>query len=145
MAAGEGECPTLGQEASIVQQSTEFLPHKGVQRLAAAVGHGTTTGVGAAAPDQVGQRHAQSSPNPFDLVIDVAEEGGPVDPRWLCLFPDRFAPVIGLKDTMVLDDERPFRELGRQAHDEGAEHVAAARGVLVWLKVTPSPISIEVI
>ena len=101
--------------------------------------------VGAAAPDQVGQCHAQASPNPLDLVIDVAEEGSPVDARRLGLFPDRLAPVIGLKDAMVLDDERSIRELRRQAHDKGTEHVAAARGVLVRHKVAPSPIDIEVV
>ena len=68
-----------------------------------------------------------------------------MDARWLCLLPDRFAPVIGLKDTMVLDDECPVGKLGRKAHDKGTEHVAAARGVLVWHKVATSPIDIEVV
>jgi hypothetical protein len=39
-------------------------------------------------------------------VIDVAEEGSPMDARWLGLLLDRVAPVVGLKDAMVLDDER---------------------------------------
>src|SRR5436190_542453 len=70
MRAGEGERPPPRQEAAIVQQDTKLLLHEGVQRLAVAVatGHGATPGVGAA-PDQVGQCHAQASPNPLDLVI----------------------------------------------------------------------------
>src|ERR1017187_2754944 len=127
------------------RQGTKFLPHETVQRLAAAVGYCTTPTVGAAAPDQIGQCHAQSSPNPLDLMVDVAEEGSPVDARRLGLLSDRVAPVIGLKDAMVLEDERSVRKLGRKAHDKGTEHVAAARGVLVRYKVAPSPIDIEVV
>jgi hypothetical protein len=145
MGAGEGERPTPGQESAIVQQGTKLLPHEGVQRLAAALGHRSTLDVGAAAPDQVGQRQAQASPNPLDLVINVAEEGSPVDARRLGLFPDRLAPVVGLKDAMVLDNERSIRELRRQAHHEGAEHVAAARGILVRHEVAPCPIDIDVV
>ena len=78
-------------------------------------------------------------------MIDVAEEGSPVDARRLVLFADRLAPVVGLKDAMVLDDECSIRELRRQAHHEGAEHVAAARGVLVRHKVAPSRVDIEVV
>jgi hypothetical protein len=77
MGAGEGKRSAPSQKAPIVQQGTKFLPH--VQSLATAVGQDTTPDIGAAAPDQVGQCYAQASPNPFDLVIDVAEEGGPVD------------------------------------------------------------------
>lgn len=143
--AGKCERSTPGQEATIVQQDTNLLAHEGVQRLAAAASHRTTPDIGAAAPDQVGQCYAQASPNRLDLVIDVAEGGSPVDARRLGLFPDRLAPVIGLKDAMMLDDERSVRELRRQAHDQGAEHVAAARGVLVRHKVAPCPIDIEVV
>jgi hypothetical protein len=93
-AEGTGLLILSGQKAPIVQQGTEFLPHQDVQRLAAVARHRTTPDFGAAAPDQVGQCYAQASLNPFNLMIDVAEEGGPMDARGLCLFPDRFAPVI---------------------------------------------------
>jgi hypothetical protein len=38
--------------------------------------------------EQVGQSYSQTSPDLFDLVIYVAEEGRPVDARWLGLLPD---------------------------------------------------------
>ena len=68
-----------------------------------------------------------------------------MDARRLGLLPDRVTPVVGLKDAMMLDDECSVREPRRQAHDKGAEHVAAARGVLVRHKVAPCRIDIEVV
>src|ERR1022692_1683014 len=144
MGAGKGERSTPGEEAAIIQQDTKLLLHECIERPAVAVGHSVLRSVDAA-PDYVGQCHAQASPNPLDLVVDVAEEGSPVDARWLGLLPDRVAPVGGLKDAKVLDDECSVRELRWQAHDEGAEHVAAARGVLVRHKVAPCRVDIEVV
>ena len=142
MGAGKSERSTLGQEPTIVQQVTKLLPYERVERHEISAGHGASRGVGAA-PDQVRQCHPQASPNPLDLVVDVAEKGSPVDARRLGLLPDRVAPVVGLKDATVLDDERSVRELRRQAHNERTEHVAAARGVLVRHKVAPGRVDIE--
>jgi hypothetical protein len=78
-------------------------------------------------------------------MIDVTEEGGPVQARRLRLLPDGVPPVEGLEDSLVLDHESAVGELRGQADDEGAEHVAAAWGVLVGHEVAVTGVDIEVV
>src|SRR5713101_7157723 len=78
-------------------------------------------------------------------MIDVTEEGGPVEARRLRLLPDRFPPVEGLEDALVLDHESAVGELRGQADDESAEHVAAAWGVLVGHKVAVPRVDVEAV
>src|SRR5437660_12192183 len=104
MGAGKSERSTLGQEPTIVQQVTKLLPYERVKRHEISAGHGASRGVGAA-PDQVRQCHPQASPNPLDLVVDVAEKCSQVDERSLGLFTDLLAPVVCLNDVSVLYDD----------------------------------------
>src|SRR6266702_3351605 len=78
-------------------------------------------------------------------MIDVTEEGGPVQARRLRLLPDGFPPVEGLEDALVLDHERAVGELRGQADHESAEHVAAAWGVLVGREVAVTRVNVEVV
>jgi len=78
-------------------------------------------------------------------MINIAEEGGPVQARRLCLLLDSCAPVEGLEDALVLDHERAVGELRGQADDERAEHVAAAWGVLVGHEVAVTGVDVEAV
>jgi hypothetical protein len=78
-------------------------------------------------------------------MIDVTEEGGPVEARRLGLLPDSLPPVEGLEDSLVFDHERAVRELRGQADDKGAEHVAAAWSVLVGHEVAVPRVDVEAV
>src|SRR5262249_979392 len=78
-------------------------------------------------------------------MIDIPEEGGPVQARRLCLLLDGGAPVKALEDAPVLDHERAVGELRGQADDERAEHVAAARGILVGHEVAITGVDVEAV
>src|SRR4030095_14871631 len=56
-----------------------------------------------------------------------------------------FPPVEGLEDSLVLDHESAVGELRGQADDEGAEHVAAAWGVLVGHEAGVPRLDVEVL
>src|SRR5262249_21462852 len=98
-----------------------------------------------AAPEQIGHGDAEAEPDPLDLMIDITEEGGPVQARRLCLLLDGGAPVKGLEDAPVLDHERAVGELRGQADDERAEHVAAARGIFVGHEVAITGVDVEAV
>src|SRR6266705_2976079 len=78
-------------------------------------------------------------------MIDVTEEGGPVQACRLRLLLDGCAPVEGLEEALVLDHQSAVGKLRGQADDEGAEHVTAAWGVLVGHEVTVARIDIEAV
>src|SRR5262245_45613453 len=78
-------------------------------------------------------------------MLDVTEEGGPVEARRLGLLPNGFPPVEGLEDSLVLDYKRAVGKLRGQADDERAEHVAAAWGVLVGHEVAVPGVNVEVV
>jgi hypothetical protein len=71
---------------------------------------GFTQGIGSV-PKQVGQGYSQTSPDSLDLVIDVTEEGRPVDTRWFGLLPDCAPPLVDLKDPMMFEDKCAVGEL----------------------------------
>src|SRR5215813_8163201 len=110
MGAGEGERGAFGQKSGVVQQVTKFLPYECVSGGSSLGRRGFTPGIGGIS-EQVGQCHAQTSPDSLDLVIDVAEEGRPVDARWFGLLSDFASPVVGLKDAMMFEDKRAVGEL----------------------------------
>src|SRR5438105_14907764 len=78
-------------------------------------------------------------------MIDVTEEGSPVEARRLSLLPDGFPPVKGLEDALVLDHQSTVAELRGQADDERAKHVAATWGVLVEHEVAVARVDVEVV
>src|SRR5439155_6552970 len=78
-------------------------------------------------------------------MIDVTEEGGPVQARRLRLLPDGCPPVEGLEDALVLDHERTVGELRGQADDERTEHVATAWGVVVGHEVAVTRRHVEAV
>ena len=134
--------PPLGRKAAISEQGAELVLHQGGPCLGGDDRQGCALW---AAPEQIGHGHAQAAPDPLDLMIDVTEEGGPVQARRLRLLPDGFPPVEGLEDALVLEHERAVGELRGQADDERAEHVAAAWGVLVGHEVAITRVDVEVV
>src|SRR5262245_51331426 len=140
--AGKGERPSPGQEATLSEPGAELVLHQRGPRLRGDDRQGCTLWISS---EQIGHGHAEAAPDPLDLMIDVTEEGGPVEARWLRLLPDGFPPVEGLEDSLVLDHESAVGELRGQADDKGAEHVAAAWGVLVGHEVAVTRVDVEVV
>src|SRR3954452_17969967 len=126
----------------ISEQGAQLVLHQGRQRLGGDDRQGCAR---CAAPEQIGHGHAEASPNLLDLMLDVTEEGGPVEARRLSLLPDGFPPVEGLEDSLVLDYKRAIGKLRGQADDESTEHVAAAWGVLVGHEVAVPRVNVEVV
>ena len=76
-------------------------------------------------------------------MIHIAEERDPMNLIRVLLLFDRVSPVELLHDSPVTQYQFAVPELGRQTHDQRAEHVISARGILVWCEVAALRIDVQ--
>ncbi len=87
----------------ICQQGAELVLYQAWLRIGGNSRQGSTCG---ASSKHIAQGDPQAGPDLFDLMIDVAEKGRPVNTHWLFLIPDSSCPVETLQDAMMFDHQR---------------------------------------
>src|ERR1019366_8884199 len=128
MATGIAECSALRKKTLIGQQGSPCLLNARREIFAGNIARWRAA---FATPQQIGQCDPSTAPDPFDLMIHVAEERCPLELIRILLAFNRTSPIKRPHHSSVTQYQIATPKLRRQANDQRAEHVIAARGVLV--------------